>query len=376
MPTAAPGATSTYGLTVGIKIDMDPLIQLISPTDVPFQGSAMGATDAIGLPTGTVFEKKYEWMDETLLTPRSTIAATSTTGDAFITVASGDGLKFQTGDLLLVGSEYVRVTGYSATTSDILLITRAISGSAATVATSADVIGVGSVLPEGSDPPAARFLDRNNRFNYTEIFGPVQIKSTNSDLAIQKYGITNEFDHQVANRTMEQAIALDQAIAYGVRLEDTANKWRSFAGIQSHITSVVDSSTTTLVQGTFSTGLQTVFANGGNPDLAVVGAKQKGAISAFTSAGTVQVQRGDRTAGRMISVIETDFAVLQVLLNRWFRTADMAVFNREQAEIATLRPFQYSPLAITGDSLPGMVVGEKGFKFFRQAHAFKCTALT
>src|SRR5689334_13250060 len=109
MPTSAPGATSTYGLTVGIQIDMDPVIQLTSPTDAPFQGSAMGATDAIGLPTGTVFEKKYEWLDEDILTPRSTIAATSTTGDAFITVASGDGLKFQTGDILLVGSEYVRV---------------------------------------------------------------------------------------------------------------------------------------------------------------------------------------------------------------------------------------------------------------------------
>lgn len=376
MVTAANGATSTYGLTVGIKLDVEPVIQLISPTDTPFQGQGMGATDAIGLPTGTVFEKKYEWLDETILTPRSTIAATSTTGDAFITLAAGDGLKFQTGDMLLIGTEYVRVTGYSLTTSDILLVTRAISGSAATVATSADVIGVGAILPEGSDPPEARFLDRNNRFNYTQIFGPVQVKATQSDLAIQKYGISNEFDHQLSNRIKELAISLDQSIAYGVRLEDTSNKWRSFAGLMAHITSNVDSSTTTFTLSALNTLLQTIYNAGGNPDVLAVGATQKSVVSTFTSAGTVQVMRADRTAGRVIDVVENDFAVLHVLLNRWLRKADAIVFNRDQTEVETLRPMQYVPLAITGDAQKGMVVGEKGFKMYRQAHAGKFTALT
>lgn len=376
MVTAAPGATSTYGLTVGIKLDVEPVIQLISPTDAPFQGMAMGAVDAIGLPTGTVTEKKYEWLDETILTPRSTIAATSTTGDAFITLAAGDGLKFQTGDLLLIGSEYVRVTGYSLTTSDILLVTRAISGSAATVATSADVIGVGSVLPEGSDPPAARFLDRNNRFNYTEIFGPVAVQSSGSDLAIQKYGISNEFDHQLANRIKELAIAIDQAIAYGVRIEDTGNKWRAMAGLMAHITSNVDSATNAWTLASVNTLSQTIFNAGGNPDVLAVGAKQKTVASTFTSAGSVQVQRADRTAGRIISTIETDFTVLHIMLNRWLRLQDAIIFSRDQTELCTLRPMQYQPLAITGDSQKGMVVGEKGFKVYRQAHAAKFTALT
>jgi hypothetical protein len=270
----------------------------------------------------------------------------------------------------------VRVTGYSATTSDILLITRAISGVAGTVATSADVIGVGSILPEGSDPPDARYLDRNNRFNYTQIFGPVKIKSTNSDLAIQKYGITNEFDHQLANRIKEMGISIDQAIAYGVRLEDTTNKWRSMAGILAHITSVVDSTTTQLTLSAINAQLQTIYGNGGNPDVFVVGAQQKTVVSAFTSYGTIQVMRPDRTAGRLVNVIENDFATLHVLLNRWFRKSDAATFNRDQCEVETLRPVHYTPLAITGDAVSGMIVGEKGFKFYRQAHAGKFTALT
>lgn len=376
MVTTAPAQTSTYGLTVGIKLDMEPIIGLLSPTDVPFQGGAMGATDAIGLPTGTVFEKKYEWLDESLLTPRTTTAALSTTGDAFITIASGDGLKFQTGDMIRIGSEFIRVTGYSATTADILLVTRAVSGSAATVATSADVVGVGSLLPEGSDPPTARYVDRNNRYNYTEIFGPYKVSSTGSDLAIQKYGVANEYDHQLANRTRECAIAIDQAIAYGVRLEDTTNKWRSMAGIASHITTVVDSTTTVLTDSSINSNLQTVYANGGEPDTFVVGAKQKSVVSSFSSSGTVQVQRPDRTAGRMINYYETDFGTLTILLNRWMRLADAFCFARDQAKIETLRPVQYQALAQTGDAVNGMIVGEKGFRYFKQAQSFRMSALT
>lgn len=376
MVTTAPGATSTYGLTNGIKLDVEDLIQLISPTDVPMQGAAMGATDAVGLPTDTVFEKMYQWLDETILTPRTQVSATSTTGDAFITVVSGDGLKFQTGDMVLVGSEYIRITGYSATTTDILLATRAVSGSAHTLTSSDDVIGVGSILPEGSTPPTARFVDRSTRTNMTEIFGPVAINSNNSDLAIQKYGITNEFDHQVANRIRELAIAIDQAIVYGAKIEDTSNKWRSMAGMVSWITTNIDSTTTVLSLATINSQDQTIYGLGGNPDVLMVGAKQKSVVSTFTSSGTIFVPRADGTAGRNITVVENDFITKRVLLNRWVRTLDAFNFNRDQGAICTLRPLQYQPLAITGDALPGMVVGEKGFKWYRQVHSGRFSSLT
>lgn len=375
MVTTAPGATTTYLQTNGIKLDVEDLIQLISPTDVPLQGMAMGATDAIGLPTDTVNEKLYQWLDETLLTPRSAVAATSTTGDAFITVTTGDGTNFQTGDVVMVGSEYIRITGYSATTSDILLCTRALSGSAHTLTAADVVVGVGSALPEGSTPPTARWVDRNTRTNVTEIFGPVSIQSNNSDLAVQKYGITNEFDHQVANRIREVAIGMDQAFQYGAKVEDTSNHWRTLAGMISWITSVTDTTTTTFSLSSINTMNQTIYGNGGNPDVLMVGAKQKGVVSTFTSAGTVQVQRGDGTAGRKISIVENDFGTLSVMLNRWTRLQDAFLFNRDQGAICTLRPLQYQPLAITGDFLPGMIVGEKGFKWYRQAHSGRFTAL-
>lgn len=376
MATTAPGATSTYGLVNGIKLDVEDLIQLISPTDVPLQGAAMGATDSIGLPTDTITEKLYQWLDESLLTPRTKIATGCTTGDAFAIVTTGEALHFQTGDIAMVGSEYVRVTGYSATTADILLLTRAYSGSAHTLTAGDELVGVGSALPEGSTPPTARWQDRNTRTNVTEIFGPYAINANNSDLAIQKYGITNEFDHQVANRIREAAIAMDQAFLYGAKVEDLTNHWRSFAGMIAWITSNTNTTSTTFALADINTLNQTIYAAGGNPDVLMVGAKQKGVVSTFTSAGTVFVNRPDGTAGRRISVVENDFGTLSVLLNRWCRLADAFIFNRDQAAICTLRPLMYSPLAITGDSMPGMVVGEKGFKFYRQAHAGRFTALT
>jgi hypothetical protein len=210
----------------------------------------------------------------------------------------------------------------------------------------------------------------------TEIFGPVKVQSTFSDLAIQKYGITNEFDHQVSNRIKELAIAADQAYAYGVKIEDTNNSWRALQGMYQWITSVTDTTTTALTLSSINTMAQTIYGNGGNPDLIMVGAKQKGVISTFTSSGTVFVQRGDAIAGRVISTVDTDFATFQVCLNRWVRKSELFMFNRDQGEIATLRPMQFQTLAQTGDAQNGMVVAEKGFKWYRQAHSGLFNALT
>ena len=130
----ATGIVKTYDLTTGLYLNIEPLIAILSPFDVPLQGG-QGADGRSALSTDTCFEKKVEWQDETLLTPLSTAAATATTGQTYILVAAGDQIRFSTGDIVLVGAEYMRVTGYG-TTTDTLTVTRAYAGSAATVATS------------------------------------------------------------------------------------------------------------------------------------------------------------------------------------------------------------------------------------------------
>lgn len=373
MPT---GTATTYDLTEGIYLDFEPMIHVLSPFDVPFQGQFTADGRSV-LSTDTCFEKKVEWHDEELLIPRSTVAVGITNGATVLTVATGDQINFSTGDMLLIGTEYVRVTGYGAT-ADTITITRNVAGTSLALLTTHVIVGVGSLLAEGSDPENARVVDRVNRYNMTEIFGPHKVQVSGTENTIRKYGLegTNEFDHQVGNRLKEIAIATEQAIINGVRLEDTTNEWRSMGGMLYYITTNNNTSTTTLTESTLLDSIQTAFDAGGSPNIVASGSKNKRIISGFTTAGVIQVMRADGTRGAMVDTFDSDFSTVTCVLNRWFRVGDLVGFNRDQATLCTLRPLGMEMLAKTGDSIKGQCLAEKTLRFRREAHAFKFTALT
>lgn len=372
------GTIATYDLTVGVKLDIEDMIVLISPTDVPLLGG-QGADGASALASGTVFEKKYEWLDEDLLLPRSTAGATvSSTTTTTLTVATGHQGRFSTGDMLLLASgEAVRVTDYGVTT-DTLLVTRAFNSSTAANITSGDSITmIGNILAEGGDPKGARSQDRNNRFNYTAIFGPTSVQVSGSENAVQKYGLSvTEFDKQVANRTREQFIGIEQTLLYGQRIEDTSNRWRSFGGIQYWITTNTDTTTTVLVESKLLDQMQNCYDAGGSPDRAVMGSRQKRTVSSFNANLTIQAFRPDNERGFVVDYFDSDFGRVTMILDRWMRKPDLFLFSRDQAEVVTLRPMQFEMLAKTGDAEKGQVVSEKGFKFRAQQHAAAFSALT
>lgn len=370
----ATGTMTSYDLTTGVQLEVEDLIYVISPFDVPLLG-ANGADGRTVLSQDTVWEKKVEWLDETLLTPRTTLSAGYVTADVFITVAVGERERFQTGDIILVRAEYMRVTGYG-TTADTLTVTRAYSGTATNLGASGDqVVGVGSALPEGSDPPNARVRDRSNRFNMTEIFGPYQVQVSESENVIRKYGLPmSEFDYQIGNRTKESYVAMEQAILYGVRIEDTGNKWRSMGGMTFYITTNVDTTTTDITEVLLLNQLQNAFNAGGNPDRIAVNPTQKRKVSQFGSTNIRYVQQTN-VRGQVVDYYESDFGQITLIVDRWCRASDMFVFARDQATVGTLRPLVFEMLAKTGDSIKGQVVGEKTLMFHREAWAARFSAL-
>ena len=155
MPT---GRATAYDLTVGVVVNMDEAIYMLSPVDTPML-TGLGSDGLAMIGQAPVDEIQFSWMTDTVLTPRSTLAVTLVTADTVMTVASGDRIKFSTGDIVTVAEagtvEQIRITGYSSGT-DVLNIARAWAGTASDYATSAIVIGLGTALPEGSDPEAAR----------------------------------------------------------------------------------------------------------------------------------------------------------------------------------------------------------------------------
>jgi hypothetical protein len=386
--TSTSPAFTTYDLTTGIKLDIEDAIYLISPFDVPLQG-ALGADGRISLAQATCFEKKVEWLDETLLTPRTTQSATTalaTTNGTTLYSAAGAQLQFQTGDIILMDGEYMQITGYVSTTGWNVArggTTNANNLGTVVLSTSAAndvIIGVGSALPEGSNPPAARAVDRTDRFNLTQVFGPYGVSVSQSEQAVQKYGLrSTEFDHQVMNRTKEAFIAIEQAILYGLLSASAGGSDsplnRTMAGLTSFITTNVDSTSTQITDATLLPNLENCFDAGGTPDRIVLSSYQKRQLSQLNS-GDIRYPQELNVRGQVADYYESDFGRISVVLDRWCRKADLFIFSRDQAELNTLRPLSFEMLAKTGDAINGQVVGEKTLKFRRQSWAALMTALT
>lgn len=377
------GLISTFDLTTGVIVDIDPVIRMLSPSETPLQ-SGYGSDGRTVLSMNSCFEKKVEWQDDTLLTPQSTTGASVADASVTtVTVATGEQLRFAVGDVIQIQNEKMRVTAYGGG-ADELTVTRGVFGTTAAAHTTVGTLitNLGAALPEGSDPGQTRSADRTNRFNLTQIFGPTPVSVSGTEQAIRKYGITTtEFDYQLALRSKEEAIKLDQALLYGTRFEDSGNEWRQMGGMFYYVTTNVDSTASGITETRLIDRLQASWELGGNPRTAMVPAKQKRAVSALGGAsgdpaGNIRLGRLDNGRGQVVDYFDSDFGRIDFALNRWMRPTDMMIFSREQATIRTLRGFQFKMLGDTGDSMKGMVVCEKTLQFEAERWAAKFTALT
>lgn len=367
------------------RVDIEDQIFLLTPTDVPIIGNSfvppegeMGGPEYSAISREDCFQTQIDWQEEELNTPRTTLAATFVTAATFMTVASGEREKFATGDVARIDNEVVRITGYG-TTTDTVLTTRAFGGTDAQHSNAVPVVGVGTALPEGSDPSAHRFRDRTKPYNVTQIFGPYEVKVSRTQQTVSEkggmYGVPDEFGHQVANRVREMGVGLEQAVIYGIRVNDTTNEWRSMGGMVYYIATNVDSTTTDITYALTRTQMQSAWNNGGNVDLLIMGGTQKVKFSGF-DATLVRIDLNERVRGSVVGTIQTDFGTANILVDRHMRTADLIGLDSQYASLCTLERMAFEPLGRTGDAEKGQVVGEYSFKLRLEKRHLRFSALT
>lgn len=364
----ATGPQTSYDLTTGIKINMDEAIYVLSPMDSPM----INGTDADGLSLITsapVNETQFFWMDEEILVPRSSLSAQVTTAGTEIQLAStADRLKFSTGDLLRIATpgttEVVRVTGYSVTTANTLLVTKGYDGSTALQhVTGIAVIGLGTSLAEGSDPEAARAQDRSSRSNYTQIFGPTAIQLSATEQIVGKYGVNNEFARQVFNRMKENVISREQAYLYGRATNSTTTKIRTTGGLATYVTTNVEATATQLTITSVTTQQQAAYTHGGVWNTLMASPISLADLNATADTQRVRQEVQDARRGRMpIMTAWTEFGEVTVARNRWLNPTDAFGFSRENVIRRVMRPLVLERLAKTGDSDKAQIVCEEGLE--------------
>lgn len=374
------GLITTSDLTTGVKINMDEAIYLISPLDSPLI-NGLDVDGAVILGSTPVDEIQFYWMDEELLVPRAALSGAVTTGDLFITLASNDErLRFSTGDILLIekagATERLRVTGYGTTTGS-LTVTRAYSGTATNYASGAYAVGLGTALAEGSDPEAARALDRVQDFNYTQIFGPTKVHMSGTEQVVAKYGVANEFTKQTFNRSKENVVAREQAYLYGPRTNSTTTKIRTTGGIVSFITSNVDATSTQLNVTTVEALMQSAYDRGGVPDILAANPHSLADLNALNDSGRVRVDIADARRGRQrVMAVHTEYGDVTVVRNRYLQKSDALLWSREQVIRRPLRPMMMERLAKTGDSDSLQLLCEEGLEVKGEEHLGRFSALS
>ena len=380
------GKVTSYDLAVGVKINMDELIYMISPTDSPFI-NGIGTDGRQLLGSSPVDQQEFKWMDEELLIPRATVTDTGAAGAGAtdVTVSTSDIYKFQVDDLITIGeadaavnAAVKRVTHVNNTAGVLTLADWANSDAwPATTAAHADtVICVGTALVEGSDPGEARSADRTIRTNCTQIFGPTPIHMSRSEQQVTRYGVSDEFAKQVYGRSVENVITREQAYLYGQYNNDTSTKRRSTGGLNYHITSNTDT-TTTLTITALENLQQKCYNAGGMPDLLIANPASFATLNDSDNTETVRHVIDDPRRGRVPTMsIFTEFGETQAVRNRWCHAETAFLVAKEGISRRVMQPLVVEALAKTGDSDKVQIVCEEGLQVKGEQHMGKFTNLT
>lgn len=364
----------SYDLQVETKINIDELIYILTPEDLPLL-SGIGS-DGLGvIGKAPVDNTVFYWMEEDVPLPRGVLNEALDTSETDVTVVSGDAVKFAVGDAIRIDDEIFKVTAID-TSTEVLTVTRGALGSTAANHTSgAEIIGLGTVLPEG-DIGTANFQGRDKYSNYTQIFSK-KLTVSRTEQSIPKYGVPNELNKQMRNAMLHCNVGIEQAALYGIKYEDSATRVRSTGGLNSYITSNVDSSSDWITVGAIEALQQTAYDNGGMFDF--ITARPAAFRALNNTVGNERVQtvtvEDARRGRRRAQTVMTEFGEVTLVRNRYVRKTDAFCYSRDNFIQRVFQPLVAQKLAKTNDTDSYMMVGECGFQIKGQDHMAKFTGL-
>lgn len=187
--------------------------------------------------------------------------------------------------------------------------------------------------------------------------------------AVEHAGRANEMDYQIGLKTQELKIDLE-AILFGTNQAKNAGAAataRKTASILSWIKtntskSGSDPSTAdgagTRTDGTqrafteaqLKTVLQSIWTNGGKPNVIAVGGFNKQVFSTFTGRSTPMEEASSKKIVASVDFYDSDFGKQKIMAARNMRSRDCLILQMNMWAMATLRNMKMKDLAVTGDS--------------------------
>jgi hypothetical protein len=353
-----------------IAEDVSDIVGIVSPHETPL-------LDLLGDPRRAAQSTVHEWLEDALLPNTDVIDQASFTPDPLtataITVANGD--RFRPGDQVRP-DESDEVLLVIAVAGDSLAVERGYGGTEPdALADEQGLTIVGNAALEGDDRPAARFTNRTRQRNYTQIF-TASVEVSGTQQAARTIGIADEFDYQKQERLRELLRDLEHSVINGVAAvadpQGSGTVRRTLRGIlPSIVTNRMQpgsglvplgggASQSEMDEGVLNGAMRQIWEqSGARVDTVLVGGKQKRKINAFAS-DRRGFTAGDERFRDLVSVYESDYGEARIVLSRFVPDDAAILLDSSRIEVLPLegRSFHFKPLAATGDSHVGQLIGE------------------
>lgn len=233
---------------------------------------------------------------------------------------------------------------------------------------------------EGADATFAPAAPTTRLQNYTEIIEKTAAVSGTVE-ATDRAGRAREMAYQVLKRAKEirrnaehHLVGISQARVVGT--DAVARKTASLQTWMATNTSRGATGTDPAGDGTDAPGdgtqraftedllgtvIDSIYVEGGNPDVIMANAFNKRALTGFSgNADEVKHDNTDRTIINAVSVYQSDYNTISVVPNRFLRARDVLILEMDYWAISVLRPMNNTEIAKTGDAEKRQVLMEFG----------------
>lgn len=375
--TVSNATVYSYNLTTETPIDIDDMIYTLSPIDLPLIHGVN--TDGMPiLPSRPVGQTTFYWLEDEVPLPHGTTNEALDASETVIDMTTGHAIRFAVGDGIRIDDEIMIVTAVDTANNQLTVSRGSATETNTTAAThilGAEVIGLGSILIEGS-VGSTNFQGRDKFSNICQIFSKTISMSATEQL-IKKYGVPSELARQTKNAMQHAGTSLENAALYGVKFQHATNYRRQTGGAAYFIDANVDTTSDWLTVESIETRLQNAYDLGGSFDFIVARPNAFAALNNMTGSERIQtVTIDDKRRGRQrASVVMTEFGEVQLVRNRWVKATDAFGLKRGNLVHRKFRPMQVQKLAKTNDTDSFMMVSESGFQFKGADHCARWSGL-
>jgi hypothetical protein len=320
---------------------------------------------------------KIEWLEDEYAAISDVAAqgTTITTNTTILTVT--DASIFQDGHVIRIDDEYMVVKTADTTANTLTVYSRSFGGTNATHVTTSTIYIVGMARLEGDDADYVVVNALSIQFNYTAIFQRA-LKITGTEDVLDEYGYESAFAHE-ANKAMPELTRLVELdIFNGIRAAGSDTAPRSMGGLNTFITNNTVGAGGAIAKSHIDALAELIRLDGGMPDLLVLHPSIANDLrTLIDSSSFVNLTYENSVFGMLpITQVRTQYGPLQMVEDLWCPLSTAYMLDSRKIGLYELRPFQWHPLAKTGDSRKAEVVGELSLAVANDKAHGKITGIT